>query len=106
MVESSIVAKYSFYGVLNPIDFCWKTNCLLAGIGKGGCSRLVVVISLGSSPTVEMENRAKRLQPNINSPLSVYGPVSAPKGFTKCQITHDRNCISLRYLIRNINEQH
>ena len=76
MVESSIVAKYSFYGVLNPIDFCWKTNCLLAGIGKGGCSRLVVVISLGSSPTVEMENRAKRLQPNVNRPPFRFRPTS------------------------------
>jgi hypothetical protein len=26
--------------------------------------------------------------------------------FIKCQIKHDRNCISLRYLIKNINEQH
>ena len=28
--------------------------------------RLVVVFSLGSSPTVDPENRVKRLQPNIN----------------------------------------
>ena len=53
MVDSSIVAKYSF--------FCWKTHCSLAG--NGGCSRLVVVFLLGSSPTVETENQAKLLQP-------------------------------------------
>ena len=41
------------------IDFGWKTHCSL----QGG---LVVVFSLGSSPTVDTENRAKRLQPNIN----------------------------------------
>ena len=29
-----------------------------------------------------------------------------PTGFTKCQIKHDRNCISLQYLIWNINEHH
>ena len=36
---------------------------------KGG---LVVVFSLGSSPTVETENQAKRLQPNINGPRSGF----------------------------------
>ena len=50
---------------------------------KGG---LVVVFLLGSSPTVDTENRAKRLQPNINSPLLVSGLVSVSMGFTKCQI--------------------
>ena len=34
---------------------------------------LVVVFSLGSSPTVDTENQAKRLQPNMNSPISVSG---------------------------------
>ena len=68
VVDSSIVAKYSF--------FCWKTHCSLAGNGKGGCSRLVVVFSLGSSPTVETENRVKRLQPNVNSPLFRFRPTS------------------------------
>ena len=42
------------------IDFRWKTHCSL----QGG---LVVVFSLDSSPTVDTENRAKRLQPNINT---------------------------------------
>ena len=37
---------------------------------KGG---LVVVFSLGSSPTVDTENRAKRLQPNINMSGSGFG---------------------------------
>ena len=31
-----------------------------------GCS-----FSLGTRPTVDMENRAKRPQPNVNSPISV-----------------------------------
>ena len=76
MVESSIVIEIQFIlcfiahleHFVNPIDFCWKTHCSLTGNGKGGCLRLVVVFSLGSSPTVEMENRVKRLQPNVNSP--------------------------------------
>ena len=34
----------------------------------GGCLHLVVVFSLGSSPTVGTENLAKRLQPNVNVP--------------------------------------
>ena len=48
--QSSIVVKYSFCRVL---------------FGKGG---LIVVFSFGSSPTVESENRAKRLQPYVNNP--------------------------------------
>jgi hypothetical protein len=85
VVESSIVVKYSLYRVLlhilthfvNPIDFCWKSHrLLLAGNVKGGCSRLAVVFLLGSSPTVEMENRVKRLQPNVNSPLFRFRPSS------------------------------
>ena len=42
------------------IDFGWETHCSL----QGG---LVVVFSLGSSPTVDTANRAKRLQPNIKT---------------------------------------
>ena len=34
---------------------------------------LVVVFLLCSSPTVDVENRVKRLQPNVNSPNSVSG---------------------------------
>ena len=46
---------------------------------KGGCLRLVDVFSLGSSPTVEAENRAKRLQPKVNSvPLSINGIYKMP----------------------------
>ena len=41
------------------IDFGWETHCSLHG-------GLVVVFSLGSSPTVDTANRAKRLQPNLN----------------------------------------
>ena len=49
------------------IDFGWETHCSL----QGG---LVVVFSLGSSPTVDTANRAKRLQPNLNmsGPVPVY----------------------------------
>ena len=42
------------------IDFDSETHCSL----QGG---LVVVLSLGSSPTVDAANRAKRLQPNLNT---------------------------------------
>ena len=35
--------------------------------------RLVVVFSLGSSPTVDTENRVKKLQPNINISASGSG---------------------------------
>ena len=81
--------------LIDPIDFCWKTE-------KGGCLCLVVVFSLGSSPTIETENRAKRLKPNVNRP-----PFRSPNETNaKWQIKHARNCISLRYLIRNINEHH
>ena len=40
--------------LVNPIDFCWKPHCLLAGKQKGGMFRFVCII-LSSSPTVEME---------------------------------------------------
>ena len=53
--------KFFYQGpLIDPIDFCWKTE-------KGGCLCLVVVFSLGSSPTIETENRAKRLQQNVCS---------------------------------------
>ena len=80
-----------------------KTHCSLTGKVKGG---LVVVFSLGSSPTVDTKNQAKSLQSNINSPLSVSGPRF--NGIYKMpnKKKNDRNCISLRYSIRNINEQH
>ena len=34
---------------------------------KGGLFTFVLVFSIGSSPTVELENGAKRQQPNVNS---------------------------------------
>ena len=39
----------------------------------------------------DTENRVKRLQPDVNSPLSVSSPglVFRYNGFTKCQIKHD-----------------
>ena len=58
--------------VVNPIDLCLKTHCSLTENGKGGCLRLVVVFTLSSSPNVETENQAKRLQPNVNSPPFCY----------------------------------
>ena len=60
---------------------------------------LVVVFSLGSSPNVDAENRAKRLQPNVNSPISVAGSglVSVSVGFTKCQIK--RISVSVQFSI-------
>ena len=58
--------------VVNPIDLCLKTHCLLTENGKGGCLHLVVVFTLSSSPNVETENQAKRLQPNVNSPPFCY----------------------------------
>ena len=45
---SCFIAQLSHFA--NPIDFCWKTHCPLAGKGKGGCLRLVVVFSLGVRP--------------------------------------------------------
>ena len=48
------------------IDFGSETHCSL----QGG---LVVVFSLGSSPTVDTANRAKRLQPNLNTSGSGSG---------------------------------
>ena len=49
--KSSIVAKYScfIWHFVNPID-------LLEDVKGGGCLHLVVVFSLGSSPTVKTEN--------------------------------------------------
>ena len=56
---------------------------------------LVAVFSLGSSPTVDTDNRATRLQPSVNSPISVSGPVSVSMGFTKYKIKHDRNYFAM-----------
>ena len=76
--------------------------------GKRGCLRPVVGCSLGSSPTVDTKNRVKRLQPDVNSPPFRFRFWSGFRfnGFTKCQIKHVRNCISVRYLIWNIKEHH
>ena len=97
--RTEIVSVVFYWAFCKSIVFCWKTHCTLTR--KEG---LVVVFSLGYSPTVAAENRAKRLQPFVNSPISICG--LSPMGFTKCQIKHDRNCISLRYLIWNTNEHH
>ena len=55
-----------YLAFFKSIDFGSETHCLLQG-------RLVVVFSLGSSPTVDTENRAKRLQPNLNTSGSGSG---------------------------------
>ena len=59
--------------------------------------RCLKVGKYGSSPTVDPENRAKRLQPNIN--ISGSGSGFRFNGITERQIKHNRNCISLRYLM-------
>ena len=58
--ERNTVSVVFYLAFCKSIDFGWKTPCSL----QGG---LVVVFSLGSSPTVDTANRAKRLQPNINT---------------------------------------
>ena len=98
--NESVDSEKSRNYIENLFRYIGKSKC---GKRKGGG---VVVFCLGPPYQQQGQNRAKRLQP---PPLSVSGPVSVSFikcRFTKCQINHDRNCISLQYLMRNINEHH
>ena len=85
----------SFVDIENILWFLLEDSLLVNQKQKGG---LVAVLSHRSSPTVETENRVKRLKPNVNRPAFRLRFRSSLRfmGFTKCQIKHDRNCISLR----------
>ena len=104
--KSSIVAKYIFCCVLFGMLYIpWKRKPDQNRKWKWGFTFGCSLFAQFYVSTVGLE---KRLQP---APLSVSSPreMSLPtaiNGFTKCRMKHDRKCISLRYLIWNINKHH
>ena len=88
--KSSIVAEHSFCFIchfVNPLISVGRLIARWPETERGaGCS-----LFARSSPTVDAGNRVKRLQPNVNGPFSVSGPVSVSMRFTKWQININNN---------------
>ena len=75
-----------FWHFVNPLISVGRLFARWPESERGaGCS-----LFARSSPTVDTENWAKKMQPNINNPISFIGsgPVSVSMGFTKWQIKH------------------